>query len=67
MAFRDIIFAMSVLMFAGAAIAAADLKPEFFYSDDMLLGIGPYTVAGGNTLDLTARASGFSGRVTSRL
>ena len=33
----DKVFAAAVLTFAGAAIAAADLKPEFFYSDDTLL------------------------------
>ena len=37
MPLADKVFAASVLTFVGAAIAAADLKPEFFYGDDTRL------------------------------
>jgi hypothetical protein len=36
-----------------AAAAAPEIHPRFYYSEDTLLSIGPYSFAGGKTLNLT--------------
>ena len=47
------IAAMMVSFVALASAVAADISARFYYSDDTLLSIGPYSFADGKTLNLT--------------
>jgi hypothetical protein len=47
----SIVLALGTLV--AGPVAAEDIQPRYYYSDDTLLRIGPFTFEGGKTLNLT--------------